>query len=163
MKDSYQVLKKAIDEVGVKKVAAELGLSSSLLYKWCQRSEDINEYQESSGAANPLDRIKKIYDLTQDSEIINWICQQADGFFVPNPTIERKRQGLHIVENMQRMISEFSETLDTIIDCYNNENRIDLDEAKLIREKWEELKQFGEFFVCACELGKFDKRRAKGK
>ncbi|MCD4781565.1 MAG: hypothetical protein K8S27_13610 [Candidatus Omnitrophica bacterium] len=161
--ESYQVLKKAIDAVGIKKVAVELGLSTSLLYKWCQRSEDINEYQSASGAANPLDRLQKLYELTNDSDIINWLCQNADGFFVPNPTIDKKKRGLHVVENMQGMIREFSETLDTIIDCYNNGNRIDSDESKRIRAKWEELKQFGEFFVSACESGKFDKKPSKGK
>ena len=38
--DSHQVLQKAIEKVGAKKVAGDMRVSSSLVYKWCQPSDD---------------------------------------------------------------------------------------------------------------------------
>ena len=36
--DSHEVLKKAVTKRGAKMVASELGLSTSLLYKWTEES-----------------------------------------------------------------------------------------------------------------------------
>ncbi len=33
---SHEVLKQVIEEVGAKRVAADLKVSNSLVYKWCQ-------------------------------------------------------------------------------------------------------------------------------
>ena len=46
MKESYEVLKDAIDKVGVKAVAHDMNLSTPLLYKWCQRPKDSGDYIE---------------------------------------------------------------------------------------------------------------------
>ena len=54
--ESHEVLKKAMDNLGVKSVASKLNLSTSLVYKWCQPSESPND----SGAENPLDRLDRI-------------------------------------------------------------------------------------------------------
>ncbi len=54
--DSHQVLQKAIEKVGAKKVARDMRVSSSLVYKWCQPSTD-DATIEPSGARNPLDRV----------------------------------------------------------------------------------------------------------
>ena len=79
---SYEVLRKAIDQVGVKIVAAELNLSPALIYKWCQECAKDDPELVASGAVNPLDRINEIYEKTKDVELINWICRMANGYFV---------------------------------------------------------------------------------
>ena len=61
MKTSYEIIKNAVNKIGVKTVAAELGVSPSLVYKWCEESEDTLSGSKNSGSANPLDRICKIY------------------------------------------------------------------------------------------------------
>ena len=38
---SHEVLKQVIEEVGTKRVAAELKVSNSLVYKWCQEPPEI--------------------------------------------------------------------------------------------------------------------------
>ena len=58
--NSHEVLKQSVSDLGVKSVASDLGLSTSLIYKWCQPSEA----EDASGADNPLDRLAKVYELT---------------------------------------------------------------------------------------------------
>ncbi|MBZ0166952.1 MAG: hypothetical protein K8I00_09100 [Candidatus Omnitrophica bacterium] len=158
MQKSYQVLKKGIDKVGVKAVAARMNVSQSLVYKWCQDADDTNKIVPS-GAANPLDRLQMIYEITGDGEIINWMCQQAGGFFAPNPRdAELSTVGGKVLKSVHSMIKEFSEALEVISQSYNEGKRITKQEAEGIRKEWEDLKCIGEGFVRACEAGKFDKK-----
>jgi hypothetical protein len=140
-------------------VAAELNVSQSLVYKWCQESQKPDAWL-SSGASNPLDRVKKIYELTGDQDLILWICQLGKGYFVKNPN-EPVNIDSCIMNNIHQLIKEFSETLDAISRSYGEEKRISCDEAQCIRKEWEDLKRIGESFVLACESGRFDKRRVK--
>lgn len=157
MKKSYKVLKKAIDNVGTKAVAAKLKVSNTLVYKWCQEKEE-KDGPIASGAANPLDRIRMIYEATDDIELINWICQIADGYYVKNPSKDKVTSDARVMKNIHKFIREFSETLDAISDSYADKS-ITTDEAKKIRKEWEDLKRIGEGFVKACEMGKFDKSK----
>lgn len=156
MKESYEILKEAIDRVGVKKVAARLGISSSLVYKWCQKPEDPNSLEFNSGAMNPLDRIRMIYEETKDVELIQWFCQLANGYLVNNPEGMKTEYDLKVLDNIQRFVQEFAETLNEISSSYENDRRITRSEAQRIRKEWEDLKRIGESFVCACESGRFD-------
>lgn len=163
MLKSCEVLKKAIEPVGAKSLAADLKLSTSIVYKWCEDPlKDIDKFQ-SSGAINPLDRIKQIYDKTRNIEVINWICRVANGYFVQNALIDEPSLDVCLFKNTQKLIKEFSETLEEISESFDNDNRITRKEAGKIRVKWENLKSLGEGFVFACELGKFNKpiHRAK--
>ncbi|MBI5863930.1 MAG: helix-turn-helix domain-containing protein, partial [Planctomycetes bacterium] len=83
---SYEVMREASERVGVKALAAKLGLSTAMVYKWCQESP--KDDPDSSGARNPLDRMKEIYEITQEPRLINWLCNHAGGFFVQNPAVE---------------------------------------------------------------------------
>ena len=159
MRKSFEVLKQAIFKVGVKKVASELNVSQSLVYKWCQESQDPDVWL-SSGANNPLDRIKKIYELTGEPAIIHWVCQMGAGYFVKNPN-EPVSIDSRVMNNIHHLIKEFSETLDAISRSYGDDKRISCDEAQFIRKEWEDLKRIGESFVLACEAGRFDKRKPK--
>ena len=59
---SHEVLKGSMEHVGVKTIASDLGVSPSLLYKWCQPGGEPTD----SGATNPLDRLAKIFEATGD-------------------------------------------------------------------------------------------------
>lgn len=158
MQKSYKVLKEAINKTGAKGVAAKMGLSLSLVYKWCQDPEDDQQIVPS-GAMNPLDRVKTLYECTQDPEIISWLCQQADGFFTKNPTVSGgKSIGANVLGNVHGLIKEFSEALEAISQSYNDDKSISKEEALLIRKEWEDLKGLGESFVRECESGRFDKK-----
>lgn len=157
MRKSFEVLKQVISKVGVKKVAAELNVSQSLVYKWCQDSQDPEAWLPS-GASNPLDRIQRIYELTEDPDLIQWMCQLGKGYFVKNPN-EPVNIDSRVMNNIHLLIKEFSETLDAISRSYGEDKRISCDEAQSIRKEWEDLKRIGESFVLACESGRFDKRK----
>lgn len=148
---SHDVLKKAITAVGVKSVAADMSLSSSLVYKWCESKEG----EDAGGAANPLDRIDKIYQLTGDTSPISWLCQRAGGFFVENPPPKQKSDG-PLLPVTQRILREFSELLQAVSNSLENDGQVDTKEAEKIRREWEDLKGVAEGFVLACEKGQYE-------
>ena len=81
---SYEVIRKAVDEPGVKAVAAALKVSPALVYKWCEPPAEEGD-PDQSGAKNPLDRVRELYLQTKEKGLINWLCNEAGGFFVTNP------------------------------------------------------------------------------
>jgi len=151
---SYEVIRQAVEEPGAKAVAASLKVSPALVYKWCEPAETTD-----SGARNPLDRVRDMYLLTRDIRLVRWLCNEAGGFFVANPVPElRKSHDELIFDDTRAMMREFSELLDTVGQSVHDDAAIDLDEADLIRQKWEDLKSVCESFVFACEKGRFCKK-----
>lgn len=146
--DSYEVLKKSVSDLGVKSVASDLGLSTSLIYKWCQPSAA----EDASGAENPLDRLARIYELTHDIGPVQWLCEQADGYYVPNAPTE-DIDAIPLLHMTRRIVREFSELLDVLTESIENDGVIDLDEATKIRCEWEKLKSSAESFAASCEKG----------
>ncbi len=152
MMNSSEVLKKSVSDLGVKSVAADLGLSASLIYKWCQPTDT----EDASGADNPLDRLHRIYALTGDSGPIAWLCRQADGCFVPNAPL-KKDDAIPLLHMTRKIVREFSDLLDVLTESIDNDGKIDLDEAEKIRVEWEDLKSSTESFVASCERGVYAK------
>ena len=60
---SHEILKTVVESVGVKHVASDLGVSTSLVYKWCARPDPS---PTGSGARNPLDRLVTLFESTGD-------------------------------------------------------------------------------------------------
>ena len=87
---SYEVIRQAVDEPGVKAVAAALKVSPALVYKWCEQPAEADD-PDQSGAKNPLDRVREMYMLTKDIRLIRWLCNEAGGFFVANPVPELRK------------------------------------------------------------------------
>jgi hypothetical protein len=148
---SHEVLRKAAEGVGVKALAAELRLSPALIYKWCQESDPDDP--DKSGARNPLDRIKDIIETTNNKSLVNWICKEAGGFFVPNPTPARSPMRLELLNETQKLVREFSHLLMTVTKSIEDDGFIDGPEADRIRESWELLKSSAEQFSVAGEQG----------
>jgi hypothetical protein len=146
--DSYEVLKKSVSDLGVKSVASDLGLSTSLIYKWCQASDSA----DASGADNPLDRLARIHELTHDTGPIQWLCEKADGYFVPNVATQ-DIDAIPLLHMTRRIVREFSDLLDVLTESIENDGVIDLKEAGSIRAEWEKLKSSAESFVASCENG----------
>lgn len=156
---SYEVMRNAVDEPGVKRVAAELRVSPALVYKWCEPPADTTD-PEQSGARNPLDRVREIYLLTKDIRVIRWLCNEAGGFFVPNPVLELHKSSEETIFNRTRqMMREFSEMLDAVHDSLVDDENVDCSEADAIRRKWEDLKATAEEFALSCEKGHFNPKR----
>ncbi len=148
---SWEILRDATEKVGVKALANRLGLSTALVYKWCQESPDDDP--EASGARNPLDRVAMIYSVTREDRIVNWLCNLADGFFVRNPRVDPGEQEEHLLETTQKFVADFAELLSAVSHSVENDGKITRDEADRIRQVWEKLKTKAECFAVACERG----------
>jgi hypothetical protein len=153
MERSDQVLKQAADKIGVKALAAELKLSPALVYKWCQEFDPDDP--DSSGTRNPLDRLAQILDLTGDVEIVNWLCQQAGGFFTPNPELQQSNCRRDLLVGAQQLVKEFSDMLEEVSRSIADDGAITAPEAARIRKHWEVLKRVAEGFVVTAESGLF--------
>ena len=145
---SHEVMKEVLKKTSAKQIAADMGLSLSLIYKWAEPPED----DSGSGASSPLDRVGQLIRITKDARVAQWVCEQADGFFIRNPHITPNTQQLIPVTN--DIVQEFADMLATIATS-SADNVITKDEAKNIRRRWEELKTVTEGFVNACERGAF--------
>lgn len=151
MRRSDEVIKEAAGRIGVKALAAELKLSPALVYKWCQPIEPDNP--DSSGARNPLDRLGDIPRATKDIEVVNWLCQQANGFFTPNPKVDTKHIDAELLVGTQQLVKEFSDMLEEVSRSIADDGMIEPAEAARIRRHWETLKRVAEAFVVAGESG----------
>ncbi len=150
---SHEVLKRAADRIGVKSLAAKLRLSPALIYKWCQDYDPDDP--DASGARNPLDRLADIVETTEDAEVVNWLCHEANGFFVSNPEEESDSIDTELLINLQRLVNDFSKMLGTVTRSIEDDGVIDCKESDGIRASWELLKATTEGFVVACERGRF--------
>jgi len=153
---SNEVLKEAIDRVGVKAVAAELRLSQALIYKWCQEADPKDP--DASGTRNPLDRLREVVNVTGHVPIVNWLCHEAGGFFVHNPEEECADIDADMLQSTQQVVTRFSGMLQEISNSIANDGSIEPDEADRIRICWEQLKMTAETFVVACERGLYRDR-----
>jgi hypothetical protein len=152
---SYDVIRQAVDEPGVKSVAAALKVSPALVYKWCEPPAGEAD-PDQSGAKNPLDRVREMYLLTKDIRLVRWLCNEAGGFFVANPVPEIRRSVDEAIYNETRaMVRDFSELLDAVTESVEDDPDIDPDEADVIRQRWEDLKACVERFTISCEKGHY--------
>lgn len=154
MKEAHEVVRDALDKSTVKEVAAAMGVSTSLVYKWGQRDEADDEAR----AANPVERVAMLFDLTGDEQLIQWLCARSGGFFVRNPPSECKK-GFEVMPATQEIVQQFADLLGTISKAAQD-NAISDHEAGVIREVWDELKRYTEGFVKCCEEGDFANLRA---
>ena len=155
---SYDVIRQAVDEQGVKAVAAALKVSPALVYKWCEPPAEADDADQSV-AKNPLDRVRELFHKTRDIHLVRWLCNEAGGFYVPNPHSDAKKSREEsIFGETKDMVREFSELLNTVTESVEDDSMIDCDEADKIRQRWEDLKACVEHFVVGCEKGFFGKK-----
>ena len=147
--ESHDVLRKAFSKTSPKAVASDLGVSLSLVYKWAEK-----QAEDGSGSRNPLDRLLKIMELSEDTTIIEWLCQRSEGYFVRNPESTCK-DGFQVLPATNEIVGQFSGLLQQISDSVLDSS-IDLEEAAEIRECWDKLKSYAEGFVRCCEEGDFE-------
>ena len=147
--ESHEVLRKAFAKTSPKAVAADLGISLSLVYKWAEKQSE-----DGSGSRNPLDRLLKIVELSGDLSIIEWLCQQTGGYFVRNPKSACEKD-YQVLPATNEIISQFSALLQQI-SAAALDHSINAKEAKEIRECWDKLKSYAEGFVRCCEEGDYD-------
>lgn len=146
--ESHEVLREAFQKTTPKAVAAELGVSLSLVYKWAEQPTD-----DGSGSRNPLDRLEKIVELSGDTAIIEWLCRKQGGHFVRDPELGGG-PAPHLLPGTQEIIGQFSDLLSEISTAADD-HTVTAKEAVRIRLCWDKLKSYAERFVRACERGDF--------
>jgi regulatory protein CII len=151
---SHELLREVFEKCNPKQIAAELGLSVSLIYKWAEPPEE-----SGSGTANPLDRIEALLRCTDDPRLMQWLCEKSGGFFIKNPKAGGLKPG-HLVPATNQIVQEFADMLSAIA-IAAADSHITKSEAKNIRARWEELKQVTEAFVQCCENGNFSVLRER--
>jgi hypothetical protein len=147
---SHEVLRKTVSTAGAKSVASDMALSPSLIYKWCEAKGG-----DASGADNPLDRLLRLCEITEDSAPVVWLCEQLGGFFVNNVAGDAREGDVELLAMTQRILKAFSEMLDMVSRSIGDDGGVDLDEAQKIRVEWEELKRVAEQFVLQAEAGRY--------
>jgi hypothetical protein len=146
---SHELLREVFQKHSAKQIAAEMGLSLSMIYKWAEPPDPA----AGSGAVNPLDRIDALQKCSADPRIVQWICQRAGGFFIKNPRTHHAHPEF-LIPATNEIIQEFADLLAVIAKAVAD-NQITADEAADIRGRWEELKSVTEGFVQCCEQGNF--------
>jgi len=149
---SHELLREVLENNSPKQIAADLGLSPSMIYKWAEPPD----YAAGSGTTNPLDRIEALLQSTKDLRLVQWICQRAGGFFILNPKDTPPPHFLIPATN--QIVQEFADLL-AVIATATADDKITPVETKQIRARWEELKTVTEGFVASCEEGNFDRIR----
>lgn len=145
---AHEVMRDVLKKVSAKQIAADMGLSLSLIYKWAEPAED----ESGSGAGSPLDRVGQLVRISNDTRVAQWVCEQAGGFYIRNPQNLPPNQALIPITN--DIVKEFADMLATIATS-SADSVITKEEAKNIRRRWEELKSVTEGFVKAAESGNF--------
>jgi hypothetical protein len=147
---SHELLREVFQKCSAKQVAAELGLSLSMIYKW---AEPPDAAAGGSGTVNPLDRIDALQRCSGDPRLMQWICQRAGGFFIKNPKTNNAHPEF-LIPATNEIIQEFADLL-AVVAAAVADNQITPTEADAIRGRWEELKSVTEGFVQCCEKGNF--------
>ncbi len=151
--ESHEIIRDAFQRSSPKLIAAEMGLSLSLVYKWSQPSDG-----SGSGVENPLDRVAQLIELTGDARLIQWLCQRLGGYFVRNPKTKPGHETFDLIPTYTEIIQQFADVLESITDAAADRS-ITQDEAEKIRRLWDNLKAYTEGFVRACEEGDFERIR----
>ncbi len=157
---SYEVLKEVLKTTSAKQIAAEMGLSLSLIYRW---TEAPREGANTGASNNPLDRVEQLLRATRsnaaphgDTRIAQWICEKAGGFYIKNSAMLAGDKNLIPATNA--IVQEFADMLREIATA-SADQTVTAAEAKNIRKRWEELKSVTEGFVRSAEKGEFLARR----
>lgn len=155
--ETHRVLKQAVDRAGPKRVARALDISLSLVYKWTQPAR-TKDNPTASGARNPLDKLLTIFELSQDLELIHFICQAARGYYTPNP-VPHGTSRINFVTETVSALNEFADMLQFAEKSLTNDGSIDDLEAQRLRQQWNRLKGRLEHFVTSCEEGRFNSKQ----
>jgi hypothetical protein len=147
--ESHEVLREVIKETSPKKISADLNVSMSLVYKWCEKPAE----DQGATGANPLDRVDQLMRATGDTRIIHWLCHQAGGFFIRNPE-RREAHPEYLIPATNQIVREFADLLAAIAEASAG-NQVGPKESEVIRRRWEDLKSDTETFVGLCEAGNF--------
>jgi transcriptional regulator with XRE-family HTH domain len=151
---SHEMVRELFEVMSPKELAAELGVSVSLIYKWAEPVGDAG-----SGTPNPLERIAALLKVTGDIRIAEWVCRMAGGFYTKSPDAVDNSESNSVATATNRIVQDFAGMLSAIATAAMDD-AIDSRETDDIRNRWENLKSETETFVCCCENGNFEAIRS---
>jgi transcriptional regulator with XRE-family HTH domain len=151
---SHEIFRELFDRISPKELAAELGLSVSMIYKWAEPAGE-----EGSGTPNPLERIAALLKITGDIRLAEWVCRRAGGFYIKSPEVAATERARSVVAETNLIVQDFAEMLSSIATAAVD-NAISTEETRDIRARWERLKSATEAFVHCCESGNFEAVRS---
>lgn len=154
---SHELFRELLQDCNAKQLAGEMGLSTSIIYKWAQPSME----EGGSGTANPLDRVAQLMEFTDARDIAQWVCEHAEGFFVKNPAL-RGQSDKSVIIATNKIVREFADML-SLIAAAAVDNSITDKEAAGIRDRWEQVKSITEDYVISCERGDFKELRNQSR
>ncbi len=146
---SHELIRQLLQKANAKQLASEMGLSTSLIYKWAEPGDE-----GGSGALNPLDRVEQLARLTDGIRVAQWVCACADGFYVKSAKTPVNGEVHSLTAASHEIVHEFADMLSTIATAALD-NNITAAEAKDIRARWQKLQTETEEFVRSCEQGDF--------
>ena len=153
---SHAVLRAAFKPKGCKRIAADLKLSLSIVHKWSRARRD-----GLSEEFNPLDRVATLYLITGDRQLIQWLCAQADGFFVPNvaapPATKDSAGKLDLAKAEAVVLQEEAELMASLAGLLA-EKELSREKVSRLRALWERCKADMERLVHSLERGEFRKQ-----
>lgn len=132
---AHELMKEVLKQTSAKQLAADLGVSLSLVYRWTEVPTG-----EGGSTNSPLERVGQLVRSSGDERIAQWVCEPA-----------RPRNLIPVTNDIVR---EFADMLATIAQS-SADNVITAEEARRIRARWEQLKSVTEGFVQAAEHGGF--------
>src|SRR5471030_1322257 len=127
---SHELFREVLEKKKPKEIAADLDLSTSMIYKWAEPSV------AGSGIGNPLDRIEALLRSTGDQRLVQWICQRAGGFFILNPKLNKAHPHF-LIPATNEIVQEFADLL-AVVSAAAADSHITPAESKKIRARWEE-------------------------
>lgn len=160
LEDTHRILKQAVDRAGPKRISRALDVSLSLVYKWTQPPR-TKKNPAASGARNPLDKLVTIFHLSEDIELVQFLCRTARGYYTTNPDHQGKA-GHSFVTATVTALNDFADLMQMAEKSLTDDGKIDEEEAKKLRKNWDRLKGRLEHFIVSCEEGAYDMSRPKG-
>jgi hypothetical protein len=160
LEDTHRILKQAVDRAGPKRISRALDVSLSLVYKWTQPPR-TKKNPGASGARNPLDKLVTIFHLSEDIELVQFLCRVARGYYTTNPA-QQGRAGHSFVTATVTALNDFADLMQMAEKSLTDDGKIDEEEARKLRKNWDRLKGRLEHFIVSCEEGAYDMSRPKG-
>jgi hypothetical protein len=146
---SHELMRELLQHANAKQLAAAMGLSASMIYKWAEPST-----AGGSGTPNPLDRVEQLARHTDGPRVAQWVCERANGYYVKNPGVKSDQHEQSLVTATHGIVQEFADMISAIATAATDNSITDA-EASAIRTRWQQLKSETEEFVCCCEKGDF--------
>ena len=109
---SHEVLREVFENCSAKQIAADLDLSLSLVYKWAEPPT-----QDGPPTGNPLERVAALYRCSKDERLLQWLCQQAGGFYIKNPKTHHAHPD-YLIPATNEILQEFADLLAVIASAW---------------------------------------------